>query len=268
MYISYHPDVNRGHWHYNANFIAVDVDFFRVEKAIKTHAWSNNVWDMGRRKEANWQFSDFCVFDFDDGIMTLENAIDNYFCDYQHIIGTTKSHQKQKGTSPPCDRFRVVIPWEQRIKDINKYRYNMRFYSQEFPSDKACKDGARYFAPCKQIVSTNFDDDGFRMEVKRYTKKQREIEKEWKAYNRERAYQRILEILNSGISENRNTTHYILGCCADELGMSLNQIQQMIRDTKALKNFEKLRPGELDRALRNGLKSETPCEQKANESYS
>lgn len=147
---------------YGWGFRVADTDdVARLINGISRFVWSGIVWQSGRRLQARFLSSDWCVLDFDTPEMTLAQAV-NAFCDCRHIIGTTKSHQKEK-QNIVCDRFRVVIAWERRIISLDEYRYNMRRMLDNYPIDRKCLDGARYFYPCQEIVS--FAEDGYRQEV-------------------------------------------------------------------------------------------------------
>lgn len=135
---------------------------FSVGPVITQYIWSGMVWREGRRNSENFWFSDWCVLDFDSGEMSLAEAVKN-FCDCIHVIGTTKSHQLEKG-GIISDRFRVAIPWEKRISDINVLKFNLEEMTRRYPIDPACKDGARLFYPCKSVVSSSVT--GYRKEVK------------------------------------------------------------------------------------------------------
>lgn len=50
------------------------------------------------------------ILDIDDG-MTIDEA-KNTFSQYKYIIHTSTSHQISKGDKPPCDRFRIILPFE------------------------------------------------------------------------------------------------------------------------------------------------------------
>lgn len=109
------------------------------------------------RHTKNFLFSDWAVLDYDDGQVTLEEAI-NTFCDCVHIIGTTKSHTAKQ------HRFRVCVPWSERITDLNKFLFNQEELVKHHDTDGQCKDAARFYFPCVQIVSINAE--GFRATVK------------------------------------------------------------------------------------------------------
>jgi hypothetical protein len=90
-------------------------------------------------------------------------AINEVFPDYKCIIGTTRNHAKMKG-GISCDRFRVVIPFTERITSLRVFRYNMWLALQEHElADQACKDGARFYYPCYRI--RHFETDGELWEV-------------------------------------------------------------------------------------------------------
>lgn len=123
---------------------------------ITKKSWSPIVFKGAIRLQKNFLFSDWAVLDYDGGQTTLEDAI-NTFCDCVHIIGTTKSHTGDH------HRFRVCIPWETRISDLNKFRFNQDEFIKSHDTDAQCKDGARFYFPCKEIVSIN--SEGFRATV-------------------------------------------------------------------------------------------------------
>lgn len=126
--------------------------------------WSPVVWRHGTRHRSNFISCNYLALDFDDGRWTLESTkewVEEN--NYSSIIGTSKSHQKEKKTpsgvvQPACDRFRVVIPFQAAIEDIDLYEYNMKKIMENIPTDPSCKDGARYFFPCKTI--TNISQGG------------------------------------------------------------------------------------------------------------
>lgn len=122
--------------------------------------WSPIIWRGGERRAVNFLFSDYLVLDFDSS-MQLPEALDT-FKDYQCFIATTMSHQKRK-KGHVSDRFRVVIPWEKRIENLNLYRGNMEHLVEHYESDADCVDGARLYKKSPQVV---FFNEGEPMEVK------------------------------------------------------------------------------------------------------
>lgn len=156
---------------------------------IVENVWSPIVWKDGKRKRANFICAKYLALDFDDGTWTLEDAkawIKKH--NYAAIIGTSKSHQKEKvkasgKTDPAVDRYRIVIPFEKAITDRELYEYQMVLATTETPCDPSCKDAARFFYPCKEIYLatpglhypvTPFGDD-HEAEEKRIERAQRKV---------------------------------------------------------------------------------------------
>lgn len=126
--------------------------------------WSPIIWRGGTRKRSAYVSCDWIALDFDDGVWSLDDAV-SYLKDnnFTGVVGTTKSHQKEKsqpsGTVlPACDRFRVVIPASSTLSSVEIYEENMRRIMEHVPVDKSCKDGARFFYPCKEIVHLQFGE--------------------------------------------------------------------------------------------------------------
>lgn len=124
-----------------------------IERAITSRVWSPACFTGGVRLEKNFLGSYICALDFDAPNTPLHCAIEQ-FKDYSHIIGTTKSHQKEKN-GITCDRYRVVLWFDRLVTDLAEYKHNMTLQISAYYADKACKDGARFFFPCKEIVSSN-----------------------------------------------------------------------------------------------------------------
>lgn len=121
-------------------------------------AWGPLVWKDGVCLGDNFVVSHLMALDFDEANYTLASALRDWG-DTVHIIGTTKSHQREKisgdGVKPPKDRFRVIVPWERPITSRAEYEYNVGRLISEYDADETCKDAARFFWPCREIVSVN-----------------------------------------------------------------------------------------------------------------
>lgn len=124
-----------------------------IERAITKNVWSPILLKGGNRLEKNFLGSHICALDFDAPYTPLACAIEE-FKDFSHIIATTKSHQKPKN-GVVCDRYRVVLWWDRIITDLAEYKFNLAKQIDNYYSDKACKDGARFFFPCVDIISSN-----------------------------------------------------------------------------------------------------------------
>jgi len=130
----------------------------KFSRVICENVWSPIIWQNGRRAKKNFVSCSYLVLDFDNGEWSLSDAV--AWCQkrkYAAILGTSKSHQKEKKTSKgliqhACDRFRLVIPFSSTITDRELYEYQMRLACDETPCDPSCKDGARFFYPCTTIT--------------------------------------------------------------------------------------------------------------------
>jgi hypothetical protein len=137
---------------YPKKFKCIEVRSLKdLANIIVNAVWSPICWKNNRRLSDEFFCSDFLVLDYDDQKTSLDETL-KWVKAYSHIVGTTKSHQKEK-SGIVCDRFRVVIPWHARINDLNTYRQNMERILSLMKSDLACKDGARIYQPCKKIIS-------------------------------------------------------------------------------------------------------------------
>lgn len=127
-------------------------EFKNLSKVITQRVWSPIVWTGGVRKKDNFLSSSLLALDSDSGTWSLADAKD--WVDslgVAAIIGTTKSHQKVKGKEPACDRFRVLIPTIATCNNLDDFEYTMRMYIESMGCDISCKDGARFYYPCKEI---------------------------------------------------------------------------------------------------------------------
>lgn len=119
---------------------------------ITRYTWSPCLYKDGHRKQIHFIGADMMALDFDDGYPTLHEA-QLMFWPYKHLIATTKSHQVKKGDKPACDRFRVVLCFEDIITDMYSYRASVAPIVKEYGSDQKPKDAARFFFQCKDIIS-------------------------------------------------------------------------------------------------------------------
>ena len=143
----------------HGSFDKIDTPFRALPSVLMGGVWSPIQWTGGVRQSHFYQSTSLIALDFDSGdsIEDVKEVVDSMGLGY--IIGTTKSHQKEKvnaktgAVTPPRDRFRLVIPATECL-DAGDYRYTMgAIMDSLFPSaDKACKDQARYFYPCTAIA--------------------------------------------------------------------------------------------------------------------
>lgn len=112
--------------------------------------WSPFVFTDNYRKGVNWEGCDVLTLDIDDGC-TIEEAKE-LFKEYQYILTTSKSHQIEKN-GKVCDRFRLIIPFSERITNKDFYRNTWYTIANKYNFiDQQCKDFGRFFYAGKEIV--------------------------------------------------------------------------------------------------------------------
>jgi hypothetical protein len=139
--------------HITENFKQLKVPFYKVMDLVKSKFnYSAGSFKDGYRKKENYvNYSDLIILDVDNGL-TLKEAHQK-FLPYNHIIATTKSHQKEKN-GLVCDRFRVILPTETPITlDSKEYDILMRGVMREYNFvDQSCKDSSRFYYPAKDSI--------------------------------------------------------------------------------------------------------------------
>jgi hypothetical protein len=231
-FVSIHPsDVDYSKpWAYARDYQSIELyNFKALARLIMGAVWSDCVWKEGHRREENFISSHLCVLDVDNGY-PLEQAVKE-LCDTQHIIASTKSHGI-KG-----DRFRIVLPWTTPITDLDIYRHNVERRIERFECDASCVDAARFFWPCKELVS--YSAEGFTEDVKPLpinyrTKSDRQIETAEKHLQNPGTYPAWLrEALRVGAKEGyRNNTIYEVAKVLFYHGKSEDETFHIIRHSK------------------------------------
>ena len=138
--------------HYRDGFKTKELTINGLAEAVKRgHAWSCATYNHAMRSKATYQQAQLIGIDIDNSL-TLADALNHPFVKtYAILIYTSASHQKAKGDTPPCDRFRIVFSASQPIKDIDSYEQLVKAVMGHFPSaDESCKDASRYWAGNRQ----------------------------------------------------------------------------------------------------------------------
>lgn len=122
-------------------------------EVICSGVWSPNIWRNGRRLGENFLGSNFMTYDFDEG--TTVEAVIKYCTDRDvaFVIGATRNHQKSKNGKPPCDRFRLVIPFAETVEKNEDLKHTLRIGARALCVDPSCNEGARLFFPCTKILA-------------------------------------------------------------------------------------------------------------------
>lgn len=145
----YNPKVSEG--------FEVCSDRYNLKFIFTRYLWSPIIWKGGHRRQANFLCAHYVGLDFENPDVSIEE-IERKYQDSWHLLGTTRNHQKAKGTNPPMDRFRLLLKLERPITDLEEYKYNMKKLVYENGADAACVDGARAFQPCTELFWYNTAD--------------------------------------------------------------------------------------------------------------
>ncbi len=139
----------------------VSVESFRelAQIVCGERRWSPIVWEGGHRRQDGFQSAELVVLDFDDGRMTIDDAVAHFSAEgVRFMIGPTRSHGLPKSGSPAQDRFRVVLQMDAPLTHLPRYKQNMRRIIEGYPADRACGDGARIYRPCTKIIAAKDGD--------------------------------------------------------------------------------------------------------------
>jgi len=133
-------------------FEGYEVTLDQLKDVITKKRWSPSLFHHNHRNLVNFKSSDLLVLDVDDGPLLEEAMI--CFKDYWHIIGTTKSHQKEK-KGKICDRYRVIL----KLNFPTNCKDSLKATAQVWRgmADPAAMEAARFFEPCTEVVSFSFD---------------------------------------------------------------------------------------------------------------
>jgi hypothetical protein len=151
-----------------AEFEPVEVkDVPSLIDTITKQTYSLGTFANNHRTNENFQGSQFVGLDIDGGMSLAEARL--AFAGYEHIIATTKSHQKPKGDAGPCDRFRVILSIDKFIDNMADYKATVLTLLEKYPAaDEACSDAARMFFKSNEVISVN--ESGKKIEAKKYIK--------------------------------------------------------------------------------------------------
>lgn len=224
---------------------------------VVSHVWSPIIWKDGRRRQDCFVASDYLALDFDSPEFPLVDAMRS-FQGLAHLIGTTRSHRKEKG-GVVCDRYRVVVKWSARIESVELYRHNVRAALRMYPdADHACKDGARFFFPCSEIVQLEEDGDTWDVEPLPVVAQTHAAATYRKQVHLSRFAVFCLE--NVMPLHTRNTACFRLGCEFSRLGVELDDAIARICASPTYANVDMARNRELfmeiEKCVRHGYQAE------------
>ena len=124
---------------------------------VSTHYWSPAIFSARKRNIGNLSRLGLLVLDVDNGC-SLSDAMER-FRSYQHIICTSRNHQKEKH-GVVTDRFRVVLFLDKPITNDKDFKCTWSKVQEAHPFiDEACKDSSRFFYPSPNVVSLKADGE-------------------------------------------------------------------------------------------------------------
>jgi hypothetical protein len=233
-----------------------------LSKVICTTNWSPILFKDGIRAIKNYERARFIGLDFDKG-MCLPEAIET-FKKYTHIIGTTRSHQKEKVSAsglvePACDRFRVVLACENWCENFYDYTFTMCDIMKVLPNDKSCKDAARLFFPCKEIVSLGKGEKyPWLKEPPKYAEQRaKRKERESKTFLANQGEGIIPpwlreELKSTHLYPSRHTRCYRLGAELMKQGYSLERTIDIVFSNPSLRDIQGVEDGDGERSVACG----------------
>lgn len=231
-----------------------------LAKLIISSTWSPIVFKKNYRDGTNFISSELCTIDVDKGYPIKQAEILLRKINAKYILATTKSHGIEKRSGkiihPPCDRYRIIMFFKEKITDLNTYIYNVNKYIKIFKAD-SCGDGARYFFPCKAVHSFR---DGLPLPVFTY--------KDMKGFVRSKRKKKEIEckilpfwcdnFLKSGQlirSGSRHTTIYSVARTLAEYGISVNDAETRIMSAPFDRvSGRKIEDKEIERTVRDAYK--------------
>lgn len=201
----------------------------RLWTIISRHTWSPIIFKGNYRRKTNFIFSDICALDF-DGTVSIEDAI-KMFDAYHCFIGSTRNHRKDRNDGKgKQDRFRVLIPWQNRITRLDDYEKSMRIAVRSFPgADAAGVDGARQFLPCHEVLFVN--KSGLCVQDHKMGRDEAEARFRQKQYYADK-YANVLPkhvqlFLENGIvfGKSRNEACFVAACYLRKIGVGISEAQ-------------------------------------------
>lgn len=247
---STHPLKDRPNTHYAKGYWPRHVSSVtELADVIASHCWIGCVFKDGYKVNDNFIFSDLAVFDFDKPLFTLNDAL-NFFARYTHVIGTSKSHGIWKGNEAPCDRFRVVVPWERRIVTQRDYDFSTKAVGSPLHADPKAFKASQFFRPCK-IVSVK--EDGEKMRV--YTAPPVRDYPKGRFESKRQIPPAISAVLRGALGlYGRHDQSYMCAAELSKCGFSLDEVLQIIGNSKLMDAGDEDHNKDIMRTAENGFK--------------
>jgi len=211
-------------------------------------------WRAGERSSKNFLRAIWIGIDVDEGLSLAEGM--QIFQPYIHLIGTTRSHQKDKG-GLIADRYRVFLKLNQVCENSLAYKATLSKIVAHVGADRACVDAARIFWPITEVVSCSYHGRLVRLvhppEQHDPKYRERRIAKLAAEYHR-RIPPFVSDYLTKGCPDGRrNATIFKCAVWLARCGFQEDEIFDMIWNSPIpISQSESLLP-EVRKAVRNGI---------------
>lgn len=211
-------------------------------------------WSHGIRNQKNFKGALWVGIDIDDG-WPLEKAL-SFFEPWVHVIGTTRSHRKQKGDKPPCDRYRVFLKLQEFCSCGESYKLTLGKIADYMGADKACVDTARIFRPVDLVRAQHI---GRTVKIVRpqgelIQQRERRIAQVAQNHHR-RVLPWIRDILEHGVSENRNDAVFRVSLWLARCGWSETEIFELVWNSKIPIAQDRKRHHEIAKTVRSACRA-------------
>jgi len=215
-----------------------------IERYITRYRTATAIWKNQTRKKTNFMFAEWICVDVDQGL-SLENA-KKQVANYVHLIGTTRSHGKEKkdATDPSqtivCDRYRVYLRLMSRVTDIDMYEATGKRWCKVFQGDSSGALASQMMRPVTQIVSKKFYGKAIvpYADYELIEKKKKKFISRDRSLNEHYAPGKILpgwaeNVLRYGCAWNsRDKVIYMLGRDAKKIGLTEDEILARIANSR------------------------------------
>lgn len=196
---------------------------------ILDHVWSPIIWREGVRRSEHFERCELLALDFDEG-WSLERARE-FFAGFWHVIATTRNHGKDKN-GIVCDRFRVILKLQIPIACASALAATLSRIKTFAPIDGSCKDAARLFFPCSELVSVS-QGLSWTPEPSPPPQKRPELPA---SQGGEVPPWLMRKIMAGAPAGNRSNTAYKIGCDAARCGVSVERLSEAFL-TSPLKDY-------------------------------
>lgn len=139
--------------HHTYGYKGIEIPFLSLPSITGKYNYSMGLFRNGHRDRSNLVgTAAVLMYDFDDGY-PLEECIAFFeSVKISAYITTSKSHQKTKGDKVPCDRYRLMLPFNEPCnlpfgEYQSFYMYIARLLGFDEMCDHATQDPTRFFYP-------------------------------------------------------------------------------------------------------------------------